>query len=485
MSATTDPDLFSFALNAGDSVYLALDMDPNRDPTNTNWNGRLGLGVFNNFFLVANDSSTTKPHAEAFFFTVQDAGTYYAYVDSTSATGLGANARYHLSVRVIPKLVQTDCTIIDSSNVPVAIGPDPGTATSSISVPGTVTSSINDIKVLLNITHANMPDLDVTLTSPAATATPLFTDVGSSTQVDMNVWLDDNAALPIGAFTVVSVWSTSPSSRGGCPRTTGRRRAAPDVSIADDPLPTALAMGELVRPAAGSLRHPAHQDGGLEPGVCGTSSDHRPARRRGVLLLHGFNIGLNDLVTTIWSTISQPLDRVSYPRSRQRAPSGRGSGGGQRHRYQHGDLTRGTERAETRHQTPASATVTVPTHCPAGYQDVTWAYSDFAGAFPPAGWSVTNTSVNCTAPGVPDWTNTDPGLRGNLTGGVGPFAIADSDRCGSGSTLDTILTTPLFDMTALTDPRVYYFTDYNDIATGGDQGVLDVSTDSGATWSPS
>ena len=75
ITATTDPDLFSITLNAGDSVFIALDMDPDRDPANTNWNGRVGLGLFGdtgNQILVANDGSTTKPHAEAFFITVKE-----------------------------------------------------------------------------------------------------------------------------------------------------------------------------------------------------------------------------------------------------------------------------------------------------------------------------------------------------------------------------------------------------------------------------
>ena len=118
ITAIADPDLFSFSLNAGDSVFLGLDMDPGRIASNTNWNGRLGLGTFNNFFLVANDGSTIKPHAEAFFMTVQEAGTYYAYVDSAVATGLGANARYNLSVSIYPKQVQQNCTTITSTDVP-------------------------------------------------------------------------------------------------------------------------------------------------------------------------------------------------------------------------------------------------------------------------------------------------------------------------------------------------------------------------------
>ncbi len=132
--------------------------------------------------------------------TVKDAGTYYAYVDSTSATGLGANARYNLSVRIIPKQVQADCTIIPSTDVPVTLGPDVGTATSTIVVPPTITGSITDVNLLIDLTHLNMPDLDVSLVSPAATSVPLFTDIGASTQTVMNLGLDENAALPIGDF---------------------------------------------------------------------------------------------------------------------------------------------------------------------------------------------------------------------------------------------------------------------------------------------
>lgn len=105
ISATTDPDVFSFSLNAGDSVYLALDQDPGRATGNSAWDARLGLGLFGdagNMILVANGAGTTKPNSEAFFMTVQQAGTYYAYIDSTSATGLGPNALYNLSVSIYP-----------------------------------------------------------------------------------------------------------------------------------------------------------------------------------------------------------------------------------------------------------------------------------------------------------------------------------------------------------------------------------------------
>jgi hypothetical protein len=105
-----ESDFYSINLNAGDSVYLSLDMDPERDAVV--WNGRLGFGLFGNppanQILLANDANAganpADPNSEAFFFTVKDAGTYFVYVDSTVAAGLGATATYNLNVNVLPRL---------------------------------------------------------------------------------------------------------------------------------------------------------------------------------------------------------------------------------------------------------------------------------------------------------------------------------------------------------------------------------------------
>ena len=70
----------------------------------------------------------------------------------------------------------------------------------------------------------------------------------------------------------------------------------------------------------------------------------------------------------------------------------------------------------------------------------------FDGAFPAAGWTVTSTTTGCI--GNPGWTNTDPAFRGNLTGGSGGFAIADSDQCGSGVQMATILESPELDLSS-------------------------------------
>jgi hypothetical protein len=137
-------------------------------------------------------------------------------------------------------------------------------------------------------------------------------------------------------------------------------------------------------------------------------------------------------------------------------------------------------------QATAEATATVNVvlpRCPAGSSEITVLSESFEGSFPPAGWVVANTTTGCVAPGVPDWTNTDPGANGNLTGGTGLFATADSDACGSGSAMNAQMWTPAMDLTGLTDPQVSYYTDYNDLGTGGEVGYLDFSTDGGTNWS--
>ena len=71
-SATTDVDIFTFNLAAGDTVFLSLDLDPERDVTE--WNGTVGLGPFGGFVLIVNDGGTATPDSEAFFMTAKDAG---------------------------------------------------------------------------------------------------------------------------------------------------------------------------------------------------------------------------------------------------------------------------------------------------------------------------------------------------------------------------------------------------------------------------
>ncbi|MFN0110263.1 MAG: HYR domain-containing protein, partial [Blastocatellia bacterium] len=204
----TEQDWYSFTANAGDTIFLSLDLDPERD--NVQWNGRLGMALFGdaaNQILVVDDASTgsvANPLSEFFVMTVKDAGTYFAFVDSASAATGGPTATYGLSVSVLPRAnVGVNCTTYTSANVPQTIGPGAGLVSSTITIPGN--PRIAQIRVTLDITHALMSDLDIHLRSPAGNDNGLFTDIGATAtggQTQMVLTLDDNAGIP-PAFTVL------------------------------------------------------------------------------------------------------------------------------------------------------------------------------------------------------------------------------------------------------------------------------------------
>jgi len=87
-------------------------------------------------------------------------------------------------------------------------------------------------------------------------------------------------------------------------------------------------------------------------------------------------------------------------------------------------------------------------------------YEDFEGGFPPAGWSVTNEGGNCV------WVGNDPGGRGNLTGGSGAFAVADSDECGPSTTMNTHMLTPILDVSGMHTMIFEFKFDYNNLSSG-------------------
>ncbi|MEQ1920895.1 MAG: CHRD domain-containing protein [Pyrinomonadaceae bacterium] len=201
-AVATEQDWYSFTANAGDTVYLGMDMDPERD--NVQWDGRLGIALFgdaNNQILVVNDASTgsaTNPLSEALFFTVKTAGTYFAFVDSASAAVGGPTATYNLSVTVLPKVNEgTNCTTYTSTDVPKTIGTEPGLVSSTLTVPGN--PRIADLDVSIQLNHTRMADIDAHLRSPAGNDNGLFTDIGSAAvggQTQMDVTFDDEAAIP-------------------------------------------------------------------------------------------------------------------------------------------------------------------------------------------------------------------------------------------------------------------------------------------------
>ena len=204
-AAATEQDWFSMTLAAGDTVFLSLDVDPERD--NVRWNGRLGMALFGdagNQILVVDDAGTgdvaptpTIP-SEALFITVKDAGVYYAFVDSASAAVGGPTATYNLSVDILPAANEgVNCTTYTSTDVPKTIGPGTGLVSSTITIPGH--PRIADLDVEITMNHALMGDVDAQLRSPQNNDIGLFTDIGAAAtggQRQMDVIFDDEAGIP-------------------------------------------------------------------------------------------------------------------------------------------------------------------------------------------------------------------------------------------------------------------------------------------------
>ncbi len=201
LSATTDDDFYAIALQAGDTLFASLDLNPAR--AEVEWaGGRLGIGVFSSNILVVDDAGSSPPSSEAFFLTVKDAGTYYIFVD-TNGAGAGA---YHLSVSVHPPSDDGgNCATYTSTDVPKIIGPGPNVITSTLTIPDRFL--IADLDVSLALTHTFMSDIDAVLVSPAGNTNGLFTDVGSAVSgqnTTMNIRLDDEAGFRIGLYVILA-----------------------------------------------------------------------------------------------------------------------------------------------------------------------------------------------------------------------------------------------------------------------------------------
>ena len=201
INPAVDTDTFSLALNAGDSVFLSLDADPERD--GTTWNPRLGIGLFGNVFLAVDDENITSPNSEAQFMTVKASGVYTVYVLTAIAGASGPSQTYNLSVAVLPVQVQANCTTYTSTDAPKTLGPGTSVSRSTLTIPANV--RIDDLDVTIALTHTAMADLDVTLSAPSGVTSNtvgLFSDIGASTSIFMNVTLDDEAAMPAGVYTI-------------------------------------------------------------------------------------------------------------------------------------------------------------------------------------------------------------------------------------------------------------------------------------------
>jgi len=188
-----DTDTFTFTAAAGETVFVSLDLDPERDNV-AQYNGRVGLGLFGTptLFLVTGDAGTFDTiDSEAMLMTIRTAGSYQIYTDAQVAGNEGATATYNFNLMRLPATAGTCTTYTNAVATPIA---DLALTTSTISVP--TTNPISKVTVDLNLTHTSMPDLDVHLRSPANNDNGIFTDIGAASQVGMNETFADNGAIP-------------------------------------------------------------------------------------------------------------------------------------------------------------------------------------------------------------------------------------------------------------------------------------------------
>jgi len=204
-----DQDGFSIELQAGDTVFVSLDEDPERD--GVEFPEFLGFGpIYSSFvFLGAGDAGGPGPDSQAFFITVPTSGTYLIGIEPQSGAADPGSGTYVVAVAVFPADDEgVHCTTYTSADVFPASTVDDGSMTSTITVPNGVT--VRDVDVMVKIHHSQLADLDVTLTSPAGTVVPLFADVGADPYHDVYNTFDDEAGIPYGFFTANDGFTMAP-----------------------------------------------------------------------------------------------------------------------------------------------------------------------------------------------------------------------------------------------------------------------------------
>ncbi|HTR02272.1 MAG TPA: carboxypeptidase regulatory-like domain-containing protein [Thermoanaerobaculia bacterium] len=112
---------------------------------------------------------------------------------------------------------------------------------------------------------------------------------------------------------------------------------------------------------------------------------------------------------------------------------------------------------------------------------------NFNGGELPDGWTSTNDTIPGPNPGPLGWIVATDGAPcddyfptdGNMTGGDGSFAVANSDCLGNGNSMDTSLISPPIDLSAAGAAIIQFNEDYLNL---GDTAAVDFSTNGGSSW---
>src|SRR5262249_28916588 len=162
-------------LQAGDTVFLSLDLDPGRD--GESFKGRLGFGLFGDvvspntkptavFTVPApGEASDSSNPSEALTMTVAKSGTYYVRVDTTEPGSPGPDTTYDLAATVLAA-AQPSCRTYASPLASLLF--DGGTVNFPITVDDA--AQIGRIAVRLDLEESVMADLNVSLLRNSAGA---------------------------------------------------------------------------------------------------------------------------------------------------------------------------------------------------------------------------------------------------------------------------------------------------------------------------
>lgn len=170
-----DRDYFAMQLQAGDTVFLSLDLDPERD--GKSFNGSLGFGLLGEpgYISAVHNREPYGVPSDAYEFTVLKGGTYYAVVTTAEGGEGGPEATYHLSATILPA-EEPRCRTYTSTPSPGTI-PDWGGV--AFPIPVTDGDTISRAAVGLELTHPRMQDLAISLWTPSRSEIPLRLRRGS------------------------------------------------------------------------------------------------------------------------------------------------------------------------------------------------------------------------------------------------------------------------------------------------------------------
>ncbi len=108
-----------------------------------------------------------------------------------------------------------------------------------------------------------------------------------------------------------------------------------------------------------------------------------------------------------------------------------------------------------------------------GYTKPNLLKEEFNSGLLPSGWTLVDNAGTGAV-----WTFDDPGSRGNLTGGKGQFADANSDAAGS-IAMNTELRTPLLDFSGFSELALEFKYDWNEFS-GNEIADVDISVNGNA-----